>query len=379
MFICAAPFCVMHPEKAMSKQTVLYDVHQEMGAKLVPFGGWDMPLHYGSQLEEHHQVRRDAGMFDVSHMTVVDIKGDGANGFLRYLLANDVAKLKQQGKALYTCMLNEAGGVVDDLIVYYLDESWYRLVVNAGTTEKDLAWLAQRCEGYAVTITPRRDLAMIAVQGPNARSKALPLMTDILKQGGADLKPFNAVADGDWLLARTGYTGEDGFEIMLPGDQAISFWRRLRDAGVAPCGLGARDTLRLEAGMNLYGSDMDEETSPLESGLGWTIAWEPQDRDFVGRSVLERQRKDDKKQRFVGLVLTGRGVLRNHLKLYDGEREIGEITSGGFAPTLQRSIAFARLQAGSGDSCEVDLRGKRIKAKVVKPPFVRNGKAVIEL
>jgi aminomethyltransferase len=363
----------------MSKQTVLYHVHQEMGAKLVPFGGWDMPLHYGSQLEEHHQVRRDAGMFDVSHMTVVDLKGDGVNAFLRNLLANDVAKLKQQGKALYSCMLNEAGGVVDDLIVYYLDERWYRLVVNAGTTEKDLAWMAQRSEGYEVTITPRRDLAMIAVQGPNARPKALALMSDLLQKSGADLKPFNAIADGDWFLARTGYTGEDGFEIMLPGDQAGSFWRQLRDAGVAPCGLGARDTLRLEAGMNLYGSDMDEQTSPLESGLGWTIAWEPQDRDFIGRSVLERQRKDDKKRRFVGLVLTGRGVLRNHLKLYDGEREIGEITSGGFAPTLQRSIAFARLQADSANSCEVDLRGKRIKAQVVKPPFVRNGKAVIDI
>jgi aminomethyltransferase len=363
----------------MSKQTVLYNVHQEMGAKLVPFGGWDMPLHYGSQLEEHHQVRRDAGMFDVSHMTVVDIKGDDVRVFLRNLLANDVKKLKKQGKALYTCMLNEAGGVVDDLIVYYLDDRWYRLVVNAGTTEKDLDWLAQRSGGYDVTITPRRDLAMIAVQGPNARSKALALMSDVLQQSGAELKPFNAVADGDWFLARTGYTGEDGFEIMLPVDQAASFWRRLHEAGVAPCGLGARDTLRLEAGMNLYGSDMDEETSPLESGLGWTIAWEPDDRDFVGRSVLEQQRKDTKKRRFVGLVLTGRGVLRNHLKLYDGEREVGEVTSGGFAPTLQRSIGFARLLADSGDSCEVDLRGKRVKVQVVKPPFVRNGKAIIDM
>ncbi|MEW8201794.1 MAG: glycine cleavage system aminomethyltransferase GcvT [Candidatus Thiodiazotropha endolucinida] len=363
----------------MTKQTVLYDTHQAMGARLVPFGGWDMPLHYGSQLEEHHQVRRDAGMFDVSHMTVVDIKGDGVNPLLRYLLANDVDKLKQKGKALYTCMLNETGGVVDDLIVYYLHDSWYRLVVNAGTTEKDLAWLAQKSETYDVNITPRRDLAMIAVQGPNARSKALPLMSGILCQAGADLKPFNAVSDGDWFLARTGYTGEDGFEIMLPGDQAASFWRQLHDAGVEPCGLGARDTLRLEAGMNLYGSDMDEETSPLESGLGWTIAWDPSERDFVGRSVLERQRNDPNRRRFIGLVLTGRGVLRNHLKLYDAEREVGEITSGGFAPTLEQSIAFARVLPDIGETCEVEMRGKRLKAQVVKPPFVRNGKAVIDL
>ncbi|MFI0415556.1 MAG: glycine cleavage system aminomethyltransferase GcvT [Candidatus Thiodiazotropha sp.] len=363
----------------MTKQTVLYDTHQAMGARLVPFGGWDMPLHYGSQLEEHHQVRRDAGMFDVSHMTVVDIKGDGVNPLLRYLLANDVDKLKQKGKALYTCMLNETGGVVDDLIVYYLHDSWYRLVVNAGTTEKDLAWLAKKSETYDVNITPRRDLAMIAVQGPNARSKALPLTSDNLRQAGAELKPFNAVADGDWFLARTGYTGEDGFEIMLPGDQAASFWRQLRDAGVEPCGLGARDTLRLEAGMNLYGSDMDEESSPLESGLGWTIAWDPSERDFVGRSVLERQRNDPNRRRFVGLVLTGRGVLRNHLKLYDAGREVGEITSGGFAPTLERSIAFARVLPDIGETCEVEMRGKRLKAHVVKPPFVRNGKAVIDL
>ncbi|MBW9265320.1 MAG: glycine cleavage system aminomethyltransferase GcvT [Candidatus Thiodiazotropha sp. (ex. Lucinisca nassula)] len=363
----------------MTKQTVLYATHQAMGARLVPFGGWDMPLHYGSQLEEHHQVRRDAGMFDVSHMTVVDIKGDGVNPLLRNLLANDVDKLKQKGKALYTCMLNDTGGVVDDLIVYYLHDSWYRLVVNAGTTEKDLAWLAQKSETYDVNITPRRDLAMIAVQGPNARSKALPLMSDILRQAGADLKPFNAATDGDWFLARTGYTGEDGFEIMLPGDQAAPFWRQLHDAGVEPCGLGARDTLRLEAGMNLYGSDMDEETSPLESGLGWTIAWDPSERDFVGRSVLERQRNDPNRRRFIGLVLTGRGVLRNHLKLYDAEREVGEITSGGFAPTLERSIALARVLPDIGETCEVEMRGKRLKAQVVKPPFVRNGKAVIDL
>ncbi|PUB75043.1 MAG: glycine cleavage system aminomethyltransferase GcvT [gamma proteobacterium symbiont of Ctena orbiculata] len=363
----------------MSKQTVLYDTHKAMGARLVPFGGWDMPLHYGSQLEEHHHVRRDAGMFDVSHMTVVDIKGAGVKALLRYLLANDVDKLKQPGKALYTCMLNEAGGVVDDLIVYYLDDQWYRLVVNAATTEKDLAWLEKRSASYDAAIKPRRDLAMIAVQGPNARAKALPLLSSELQQTGGELKPFNAVADGDWFLARTGYTGEDGFEIILPGDRAAEFWRQLHAAGVEPCGLGARDTLRLEAGMNLYGSDMDEESSPLESGLGWTIAWEPRERDFVGRSVLEQQHNDGRKRRFVGLVLTGRGVLRNHLKLFDGEKEVGEITSGGYAPTLERSIAFARVLPDTGETCDVEMRGKRVKAQLVKPPFVRNGKAVIDL
>ncbi len=361
------------------KQTVLFETHQAMGGKMVPFGGWEMPLHYGSQLEEHHQVRRDAGMFDVSHMTVVDLKGDGVKPFLQRMLANDVDKLKVSGKALYSCMLNERGGVVDDLIVYYLSDGWYRMVVNAGTTDKDLAWLEKQSAGFDLSITPRRDLAMIAVQGPNARAKALPLLSPALQQAGPDLKPFNAAPDGEWFLARTGYTGEDGFEIMLPADQAAAFWQRLSEAGVAPCGLGARDTLRLEAGMNLYGSDMDEETSPLESGLGWTIAWEPAQRDFIGRPVLEAQRKDPSLKRFVGLVLTGRGVLRNHLQLFDGDRLIGEVTSGGFAPTLERSIAFARVGPDIGDTCEVEIRGKRVAARVVKPPFVRNGKPLLEL
>lgn len=361
------------------KQTVLFETHKAMGGKMVPFGGWEMPLHYGSQLEEHHQVRRDAGMFDVSHMTVVDLKGDDVKPYLRRLLANDVDKLKRSGKALYSCMLNEQGGVVDDLIVYFLNDNWFRMVVNAGTTDKDLAWMEKQSAGYDLSITPRRDLAMIAVQGPHAREKALPLFSEALQQAGADLKPFSAAADGEWFLARTGYTGEDGFEIMLPADKAADFWRRLDQAGVAPCGLGARDTLRLEAGMNLYGSDMDEETSPLESGLGWTVAWEPAERDFVGRSALEAQRNDPQRQQFIGLVLTGRGVLRNHLRLLDGERQIGEITSGGFAPTLERSIAFARVKPGIGETCEVDIRGKRVAAQVVKPPFVRNGKSQLEL
>jgi aminomethyltransferase len=361
------------------KQTVLFETHKAMGGKMVPFGGWEMPLHYGSQLGEHHQVRRDAGMFDVSHMTVLDLKGDPVKIFLQRLLANDVDKLKLSGKALYTCMLNERGGVVDDLIVYYLNDGWYRMVVNAATTDKDLAWLEKQSVDFDLSITPRRDLAMIAIQGPHARNKALPLLSERLRQNAAGLKPFNAIADEEWFLARTGYTGEDGFEVMLPVEQAVDFWQRLNQAGVAPCGLGARDTLRLEAGMNLYGSDMDEETSPLESGLGWTIAWEPETRDFIGRVALEAQREDPSRRRFIGLVLTGRGVLRNHLKLFDGGTPIGEITSGGFAPTLERSIAFARVAPEIGETCEVEIRGKRLSARVVKPPFVRNGVSQLKL
>ncbi len=363
----------------MGNRTVLYPVHHAMGARIVPFGGWDMPLHYGSQLKEHHAVRQDAGMFDVSHMTVVDIEGAGAKAFLRHLLANDVERLKTPGKALYSCMLNHEGGVVDDLIVYFLDDEWFRMVVNAATTDKDLAWIGGLAEGRDLEVKPRRDLAMIAIQGPNARDKTLPLLPESQREAAAALKPFSAVPGERWFIARTGYTGEDGFEVMLPLDQAEGFWNALVEAGVAPCGLGARDTLRLEAGMNLYGSDMDEETSPLESGLGWTIAWEPEDRDFVGRAAIEARRNDPSNRRLVGLVLADRGVLRDHQKLYVGDRMMGEITSGGFSPTLERSIALARVSPELGAECEVEIRNRRIPARVVKPPFVRHGKACIEL
>ncbi len=359
------------------KKTLLNPVHREMGGRMVEFGGWDMPLHYGSQLEEHHQVRRDAGMFDVSHMTVVDLKGERVKPFLRMLLANDVDKLKVPGKALYSCMLNEDGGVIDDLIVYYLNDEDYRMVVNAGTTDKDLAWIEQHAKAYQVDVKPRRDLAMIAVQGPRARDKALPLLPPHLRDFVANLKPFQAAWDGDWFVARTGYTGEDGFEIMLPEEQAADLWRGLSEAGVAPIGLGARDTLRLEAGMNLYGSDMDESVTPLESGLAWTVAMQPPERGFIGRPALEAQQRKGVENKLVGLLLTGRGVLRNHQKLFAGEREIGEITSGGFAPTLQASIALARVSADAPEHIDVEIRGKHVPATVVKPPFARHGKPLV--
>jgi len=363
----------------MGLKTPLFDEHQALGARIVPFGGWDMPLHYGSQLEEHHAVRRDAGMFDVSHMRVVDLDGGGAQAFLRHLLANDVAKLGEAGKALYSCMLNERGGVIDDLIVYSRAPDRYRMVVNAATADKDIDWMSDHAEGFEVVIHPRPDLAMIAVQGPHARDKAAALLPDDLRGLALALNPFSAAESGGWFVGRTGYTGEDGFEIMCPADAAAGLWRALHAAGVVPCGLGARDTLRLEAGMNLYGQDMDEETSPLESGLGWTLAWEPVEREFVGRAALEAQRQKGNLRRFVGLLLTGRGVLRSHQSVLSGNEVVGEVTSGGFAPTLERSIAFARVAPGLGEQCEVEIRGKAVPARVVKPPFVRNGKARIPL
>lgn len=363
----------------MAKQTPLFSAHQQMGARLVDFAGWDMPVHYGSQLDEHHLVRRDAGMFDVSHMTVVDLIGEKTRPFLHYLLANNVEKLQVSGKALYTCMLNEQGGVIDDLIVYFLHESWFRLVVNSATHDKDLDWITRQAEAFSVDVIEQPALAMIAVQGPNARDKALSVMNEQQRILAAELKPFFGVEAGNWFIARTGYTGEDGFEIMLPDDEAASFWNALNDAGVAPCGLGCRDTLRLEAGMNLYGADMDEKTSPLVAGLNWTIGWKPQDRDFIGRSALEALRSAGPADKFVGLVLTGKGVLRNHQKVVvDGIGE-GEITSGSFSPTLGRAIALARVPVATGEQCQVEMRGKLFDARVVKAPFVRNGEIKVEL
>jgi aminomethyltransferase len=365
----------------MSKRTALYDKHLEMGAKMVDFGGWDMPLNYGSQIEEHHQVRRDAGMFDVSHMTIVDLKGDGVRDYLRLLLANNVDKLRTKGKALYSCMLNSKGGVIDDLIVYYFEDDWFRLVVNAATRDKDIAWLqATAAEVEGVTMTERSELAMIAVQGPNAREKVYRALGDGTRVLAEPLKPFNAARIGEMVVARTGYTGEDGFEIMLLEKSAPYTWQMLAEAGVKPCGLGARDTLRLEAGMNLYGSDMDETTTPLESGLAWTMGWEPAERRFIGREALERQKADGVPRSLVGLVLEGRGVLRGHQKVMCGALGEGEVTSGTFSPTLGRSIALARVPSGvnEGDRCQVDIRGKAIDAVVVKYPFVRNGKSCID-
>lgn len=361
----------------MPQRTVLYDHHVAAGAKIVDFAGWEMPIHYGSQVQEHHQVRNAAGVFDVSHMVVVDIHGEGGQAFLRYLLANDVAKLRVTGKALYSAMLNPEGGVIDDLIVYYLDDQLYRLVVNAGTRDKDLAWLDKQKTGFNVELKVRDDLSILAVQGPDAIKTVQSLLSESDQKIVDSLGAFFGVDVGEMFVARTGYTGESGYEIMLPNEQAGEFWDRLLAAGVVPVGLGARDTLRLEAGMNLYGSDMDDTTSPLTSGLNWTIAWEPAERDFIGRVAIQSEQEAGIKQKLVGLVLLDKGVLRGHQKIYCDTGE-GEITSGTFSPTLGKSIALARVPHDIGAHCEVEIRGKRLAAQVVKPVFVRNGKSMLE-
>ena len=355
----------------MPQHTPLYDAHIAAGDRMVDFGGWEMPINYGSQIEEHNKVRQAAGMFDVSHMTVVDIKGTQARHFLSYLLANDIAKLKTPGRALYSCMLNEQGGVLDDLITYFIDEAFFRVVVNAATHDKDMEWIASQARAFDVVVEERPELAMIAVQGPDARRIVQNLLPDNDSVTAGELKPFGAGQFGDYFIARTGYTGEDGFEISLPGESAIELWDHLVAAGVVPCGLGARDTLRLEAGMNLYGQDMDESVTPLESALGWTVALQDE-RAFVGKDALLKQKEHGVERKLVGLVLQGRGVLRPGQRIVTDAGE-GLTTSGSFSPTLQRAIALARIPKNAIQSCQVDIRGKLLDCSIVRPPFARNG------
>jgi aminomethyltransferase len=361
----------------VGRKTPLFPLHQELGARIVDFGGWDMPVQYSSQIGEHHAVRRAAGVFDVSHMCVVDLAGARVRAFLGQLLANDVGRLTVPGKALYSCMLNEQGGVLDDLIVYFLSESAFRAVVNAGTRDRDLAWMRRHAAAFGVEVSERTDLAILAIQGPEARAKAAQLLSPQDAAAALALGSFFGRELSGWFVARTGYTGEDGFELMLPAAAAIPTWRKLNSLGVASCGLGARDTLRLEAGMNLYGNDMDESTQPYESNLGWTVALDPPGRTFIGRPALEAIRARGSPRILVGLVLEDRGVLRSHQKVIAAGVGEGEITSGSFAPTLERSIALARVPALAAGAVQAEVRGKLLTARIVKPPFVRLGKSLI--
>jgi aminomethyltransferase len=367
----------------MGRRTPLFDLHRSLGARLIDFGGWEMPLHYGSQIEEHHAVRRSAGLFDVSHMGILDVRGPDAQALLEGLVANDVGKLRSRGKALYSCMLNPSGGVLDDLIVYFLGEeaeSRFRVVVNAGTRDRDVTWIREQERARNVAITERTELALLALQGPAAAERLQQYLAAEGRSRDAAaalaLKSFEAASLGDWFVARTGYTGEDGFEIAMPSVAAPQAWRALNALGVASCGLGARDTLRLEAGLNLYGQDMDESTHPFESGLGWTVAMEPRGRQFVGRGPLEAVLATGSKRELIGLVLEDRGVLRAHQRVI-AEGGEGLVTSGTFSPTLERSIALARVPRGTRERVQVEVRGKPLAARVVKPPFVRHGRSLI--
>lgn len=360
----------------MIAKTPLHAAHLSLGARMVDFHGWDMPLHYGSQLDEHHTVRKDAGMFDVSHMTIVDVLGAGGRQFLRRLLTNDVDQLQHTGRALYSCMCNEHGGIIDDLIVYQRTSDNYRLILNSATRDHDLKWIRAKSSGFSVGLLERPELSMLAVQGPNAIAKALSVLTPAQIDAISTLTNFECVDVDDYFFARTGYTGEDGLEIVLPAKQIGHLWDALLKAGVNPCGLAARDTLRLEAGMLLYGQDMDETTTPLESGLAWTIKWQPEDRDFIGSGALLSQKQQGIKRKMVGLILKDKGIMRPGQRVVVNSHADGVITSGTYSPTLAQSIALARVPVETGEEVTVDIRGKLIPAQVTKPRFIKQGKAI---
>ena len=353
------------------RRTALYDAHVAANARMTPFAGWSMPLHYGSQIAEHHGVRRSAGMFDVSHMTITDLAGEGAGNLLARVFANDFAKAVP-GRAVYGALLNETGGIVDDVIVYGRD-CGYRLISNAGTRARVLDWLGVHAADIDVELRRRDDLALLAVQGPDS----LAMFAQATGVDVADLPAFRLREQRGWMIARTGYTGELGVEVALPGDEAPALWRRLSNAGVVPAGLGARDTLRLEAGLLLYGQDMDETTSPHECNLGWTVAWDPPDRVFVGREALARQRSVAPQRVLRGVVLAARGVIRHGQRVRTGVGD-GIVTSGIFSPTLGYSIGFARVPRGATGDCLIEIRRSHVPGRIVRPPFVRHGKQVFE-
>lgn len=353
----------------MANKTPLYQLHLDAHAKMTDFYGWDMPLHYGSQMAEHVAVRNDVGIFDVSHMTVLDILGAGGRQFLRKLLTNDIDKLPHPGSALYSCMCNEHGGILDDLIVYQRAPDSYRLILNSSTKDKDIAWIQEKSQGFAVGLLTRPELAIIAIQGPQVFSKLQTILTPAQYDAISTLRRFECVDIEACFFARTGYTGEDGLEISLPADQARELWQKLINAGFQPCGLAARDSLRLEAGLMLYGQDMDETTTPLESGLEWTIQWEPLDRDFIGMGALLAQ-KEHLKHKMVGLVLEEKGIMRPHQRVVLNHLPDGIITSGGYAPSLEQSIAFARVPVEATETAEVEIRGRLHRARIQKPRFL---------
>lgn len=365
-------------QKELLKKTVLHAEHQRAGAKLAPFHGWDMPLHYGSQLEEHHQVRRDCGIFDVSHMQVVDVTGEGAMAFLSQMLSNDITRLDQPGQAQYTLMLNANGGILDDLIVYRRT-SGYRLVLNCGCAERDIAWLRQHLPAQ-VSLQVRSDLAMLAIQGPQVFTHLDNLFEAALVQQVRQLPAFTSIdtriEQGDLQIARTGYTGELGVELILPLAQAVTVWQAAMRAQLAPIGLGARDTLRLEAGLNLYGQDMSESFTPDASNVSWAVKIDAH--DFIGKAALQAQRTQGITQRLVGLQLLGKGVLRTGMRLQQQGIDVGEITSGSFSPTSGHSIGLARLASNalppqSDQPIQVVLRGQLLPIQLLHPPFIKQG------
>ena len=346
---------------------------------MIDFNGWEMPIHYGSQLEEHKLVRGSCGIFDVSHMTILDIEGSEDKKFLRSLLSNDITSLQENYDGLYSAMLNDGGGVIDDLTAFKMPFG-YRLVVNCATRKTDLKWIHENSERKSLTIEEREDLAMIAIQGPWTFKILSKFLSSELMANLTTKQPFQGCTDRDTLVTKTGYTGEIGVEIMLPSKKARALWAKAIDSGAYPTGLAARDTLRLEAGMNLYGSEMDETISPLECNMSWVVSLKDEDRNFIGKQSFLKKREKGDFHTLKGLVFKERSIARSHQEVYfDEEKEIkGVVTSGSYSPTLKKSIALARIPPTHLRTCVAEIRGKTIKATVGQPRFVRKGKNIFK-
>lgn len=356
------------------KHTALHPQHVNAKAKLVDFSGWSMPMQYQSQLQEHRAVRNHAGIFDVSHMACVTITGKDTIAFLRYLVANDIQGI-QPGKAMYTCMLNSEGGIIDDLIVYFFNDQDCRCIINAGCTDKDWAWMQQVANNFDVTLNRPNDLCIIAIQGPKAIELGRSCLPTAAAHALDTLKPFATTLVEGGFIARTGYTGEDGFEIILPTNMATHVWQQAMTAGITPCGLGARDTLRIEAGLNLYGQDMDENTSPYEAALSWTVSLHDTERSFIGKDALIQRVNQGVTHQLVGVAMTLPGVLRNQQIITLNNETTGIITSGTFSPILNHAIGFARVSLDSPTQGTVINRKKPCQVYLTKMAFVRKGQA----
>ena len=353
-------------------KTALNNAHIELGAKMVNFSHWEMPISYTSLIEEHHAVRNTAGIFDVSHMSVFDFKGGDQVAFFEKIFANDIKKICNDDKAIYGALLNEEGGILDDLIIYHANEK-FRLVSNCSTREQNRQWYEKHAVEFGVEVVERSDMGILAIQGPDALSKILSI--DGINPQVNNLQSFGCMFDGDKLYARTGYTGEDGLEIIVPSEDINQFWDQALKLGCTPIGLGARDTLRLEAGLNLYGNDMTIENHPYESNLGWTIDMTDENRQFIGKQAL-LSIDQSKSQKIVGIILRDKGVLRSGYEVIHNEGK-GVVLSGSYSPTLQSSIGLARVDQGYKKDGKVMIRNKMLNIDFVSPRFIERGKISI--
>ncbi|WP_163183262.1 glycine cleavage system aminomethyltransferase GcvT [Neobacillus sedimentimangrovi] len=363
------------------KRTPLFELYKEYGGKTIDFGGWELPVQFSSIKEEHEAVRTKAGLFDVSHMGEIEVKGSDSLPYLQKMMTNDISKIKNGG-AQYTAMCYENGGTVDDLLVYKIEDNHYLLVVNASNIEKDYKWLEKHIEGDVTLENLSEKTAQLALQGPLAEKVLQKLAgeQDLSQIGFFKFQQDVVFAGKKVLISRTGYTGEDGFEIYCDAKDAQELWRAILEAGkeegVVPCGLGARDTLRFEANLALYGQELTPEISPLEAGIGFAVKLN-KEADFIGKEALKQQKEKGLTRKIVGIEMIDRGIPRHGYQVFKGETQIGEVTTGTQSPTLKKNVGLALISAeytGIDSEVEVEIRGKRLKAKVVPTPFYKREK-----